>query len=91
MQKEIKTAEEIKAAVDQYLVQHGGASGSQWFTIVEVDAPVNGANWRIKHSGAMVPTGAGEGAGEELFQTAIMMQTIDNCMRARGFVKKQVS
>lgn len=39
--------------------------------------------------GAMVPTGAGEGAGEELFQTAIMMQTIDNCMRAQGFVKKQ--
>jgi len=51
MQKEIKTAEEIKAAVDQYVGQHGGASGSQWFTIVKVNPPVNGANWRISHSG----------------------------------------
>jgi hypothetical protein len=38
--------------------------------------------------GAMVPTAAGSGAGEELFQTAVMMQTIDNCMRAQGFVKQ---
>lgn len=51
MQKEITTASEIKAAVDQYLVQHSGASGSQWFAIVKVDPPVNGANWRISQSG----------------------------------------
>lgn len=38
--------------------------------------------------GAMVPSAADAGGGEELFQTAIMMQTIDNCMRAQGFVKQ---
>jgi hypothetical protein len=38
--------------------------------------------------GAMVPAAAGTGAGDELFQTAIMMQTIENCMRAQGFVKQ---
>jgi hypothetical protein len=36
----------------------------------------------------MVPSAADAGGGEELFQTAIMMQTIDNCMRAQGFVKQ---
>jgi hypothetical protein len=51
MQREIKTAEEIRTAVGQYVDQHGGASGSQWFVIVKVDPPVNGANWRISHSG----------------------------------------
>lgn len=39
--------------------------------------------------GAMVPpAAAGAGAGDELVQTAIMMQTIENCMRAQGFVKQ---
>ena len=39
--------------------------------------------------GAMVPPATGTGAGEELFQTAIVMQTIENCMRAQGFVVKR--
>jgi hypothetical protein len=39
--------------------------------------------------GAMVPNAQGTGAGDELFRTAIMMQTIENCMRAQGFVKQQ--
>jgi hypothetical protein len=38
--------------------------------------------------GAMVPPAAGTGAGDELFRTAIMMQTTENCMRAQGFVKQ---
>ena len=36
--------------------------------------------------GAMVPQSTDGGAGESLFQTAIMMQTIENCMRAQGYV-----
>lgn len=39
--------------------------------------------------GAMVPDSGAGGAGVELFHTAMMMQTVDNCMRARGFVRMQ--
>lgn len=36
--------------------------------------------------GAMVPQSNDGGVGGTLFQTAIMMQTVDNCMRAQGYI-----
>ncbi len=47
--KETKTAEELKALVDEELAKTG-VSGTQWIKIVPAD-PSSGANWRISHSG----------------------------------------
>lgn len=59
MAKEQKTAEELKALLDERiaLYQLGHEVNPRWVKIVPADPDKEGANWKVSHSSRTVPTG----------------------------------
>ena len=51
MAKEPKTADELKALLDERLSSLGPLTGVQWVKVVPADPAKEGANWRAAQSG----------------------------------------
>jgi hypothetical protein len=58
MPKEQKTAEELKAILDERIarLQLGRDVNPRWVKIVPADPAKEGANWKVSHSSRTVPT-----------------------------------
>ena len=59
MAKEQKTAEELKALLDERIAPYhlGREVNPRWVKIVPADPDKEGANWKVSHSSRTVPTG----------------------------------
>lgn len=59
MAKEQKTAEELKALLEERVApyQLGREANPRWVKIVPADPAKEGANWKVCHSSRTVPTG----------------------------------
>lgn len=59
MAKEHKTAEELKALIDERIApkQLGREVNPRWVKIVPADPEKEGANWKVSHSSRTAPAG----------------------------------
>ncbi len=59
MTKEQKTAEELKALLDERIAPYrlGREVNPRWVKIVPADPDKEGANWKVSHSSRTFPTG----------------------------------
>ncbi len=80
MTKEQKTAEELKALLDERIApyQLGREVNPRWVKIVPADPDKEGANWKVSHSSRTAPTGVPTRNGKKSCRNRLVLDSDDN-------------